>query len=44
MKDLGSMLVGKAAFSELVIGNTALVRGMVRRGPRGHLIPRLAHP
>jgi len=34
MKDLGSMLVGKAAFSELVIGNTALVRGMVEGGAR----------
>lgn len=34
MKDLGSMLLGKDAFSELVIGNTALVRAMVEGGAR----------
>ena len=34
MKDLGSMLVGKDPFSELVIGNTAVVRAMIEGGVR----------
>lgn len=34
MKDLGTMLLGKDAFSELVIGNTALVRAMIEGGVR----------
>ena len=34
MKDLGTMLLEKQAFSELVIGNTALVRAMIEGGAR----------
>ncbi|MEI6873958.1 MAG: thiamine pyrophosphate-dependent enzyme [Spirochaetota bacterium] len=34
MKDLGRMLIGKDAFDDLVIGNTALVRAMVEGGAR----------
>jgi len=34
VKDLGSMLLGPSPFSELVIGNTALVRAMVEGGAR----------
>ncbi len=34
MKDLGAMLLGRAAFSELAIGNTALVRAMIEGGAR----------
>ena len=32
MKDMGEMLLRPEAFSEIVIGNTALVRGMVEAG------------
>ena len=32
MKDMGEMLLRAEAFSEIVIGNTALVRGMVEAG------------
>lgn len=34
MKDMGSMLLGREPFEELVIGNTAIVRGMVESGVR----------
>ena len=34
MKDMGSMLLGRDPFEELVIGNTAIVRGMVESGVR----------
>lgn len=34
MKDLGTMLLRHDAFSEIVIGNTAVVRGMVESGVR----------
>ncbi len=34
MKDMGRMLLGREAFSELAIGNTAVVRAMVEAGVR----------
>ena len=34
MKDMGSMLLQKEAFSELAIGNTAIVRAMMEAGVR----------
>ena len=34
MKKLGDMLLTKDSFSEIVIGNTALVRGMIESGTR----------
>jgi len=34
MKDMGQMLLRKEAFSELVIGNTAIVRAMLEAGVR----------
>jgi indolepyruvate ferredoxin oxidoreductase alpha subunit len=34
MKDLGSMLLTEEGFSELVMGNTAVVRGMIEAGTR----------
>jgi len=34
MKDMGRMLLGRDPFEELVIGNTAIVRGMVESGVR----------
>jgi indolepyruvate ferredoxin oxidoreductase, alpha subunit len=34
MKDLGGMLLGREPFSELVMGNTAIVRAMVEAGVR----------
>ncbi|MGO8694684.1 MAG: thiamine pyrophosphate-dependent enzyme [Rectinemataceae bacterium] len=34
MKDLGETLLGQTPFSEIVIGNTALVRAMVEAGTR----------
>lgn len=34
MKELGKMLLGKNSFSEIVIGNTALVRAMIEGGVR----------
>jgi indolepyruvate ferredoxin oxidoreductase alpha subunit len=34
VKKLGEMLLGESPFSELVMGNTALVRGMVEAGVR----------
>jgi indolepyruvate ferredoxin oxidoreductase alpha subunit len=34
MKDLGLMLLQKNAFSEIVMGDTAIVRGMIESGVR----------
>ena len=43
MKDMGEMLLRPEAFSEIVIGNTALVRAMVESRSRGgHLLSRVA--
>ncbi len=34
MKKLGDVLLSKAPFSEIVMGNTALVRAMIASGTR----------
>ena len=34
MKQIGEMLLRKVSFSEIVMGNTALVRGMIEAGTR----------
>ena len=34
MKDMGEMLLTQASFSEIVMGNTALVRAMIEAGTR----------
>ena len=34
MKQIGEMLLRKESFSEIVMGNTALVRGMIEAGTR----------
>ena len=34
MKQIGEMLLRNGSFSEIVMGNTALVRGMIEAGTR----------